>query len=157
MTRRWGFQKAIELNPDFFVTYYHLAWFYAQVGQYPDAITALTEGRIKGHRAFVKVAASDEVSLRKAFVAEGANGFWREIRRQNLSEDPEIGEFALPQADARLGNKEKALEGLERNYDERASLGTLVNVDPAFDSLRSDPRFESLIRRMGLASNAKVP
>jgi hypothetical protein len=58
---------------------------------------------------------------------------------------------------ARLGNKEKALEGLERNYDERASLATLVNVDPAFDSLRSDPRFESLIRRMGLTSNAKVP
>jgi tetratricopeptide (TPR) repeat protein len=151
------FQKAIELNPDFFVTYYHLAWLYAQIGKYPDAISALTEGRVKGYHSIVKIAASDEASLRKAFAVEGANGFWREIQRQNQREDPQIGEFAIPQVYARLGNKEKALEGLERNYDERASLATLVNVDPAFDSLRSDPRFESLIRRMGLTSNAKVP
>jgi hypothetical protein len=56
---------------------------------------------------------------------------------------------------ARLGEKEKALEGLERNYEEGRALGTFLNIDPAFDSLRSDQRFADLVRRMGLTPNAK--
>ena len=56
----------------------------------------------------------------------------------------------MPQIYARLGDKENALQGLERIYEEREALGTLVNVDPAFDPFRSDPRFQSLVKRMGL-------
>jgi hypothetical protein len=48
------------------------------------------------------------------------------------------------------------LEWLNRNYEERRALGTLLNVDPAFDSLRSDQRFADLVRRMGLTPNAKA-
>jgi tetratricopeptide (TPR) repeat protein len=88
------FQKAIELNPDFFVTYYHLAWLYAQLGQYADAITMLTKGRLLAGDHRVKIAASDEVSLRKAFAAKGAKGFWQEMLSQGSKDDPEIGEFA---------------------------------------------------------------
>ena len=67
-----------------------------------------------------------------------------------------IGEFDIAQTYARLGEKEKALEWLERDYEERKSLGTLLNVDPAFDSLRSDQRFGDLVRRMGLPPSAKA-
>ena len=56
---------------------------------------------------------------------------------------------------ARLGDEEKALKELQGNYEERFPLATLVNVDPAFDLLRSDPRFKELVWRMGLAPNAK--
>jgi len=143
------FDKAIQLNPDFFVTYYHLAWLYSQLGQYPNAIAALTKGRLLAGDNRVKTAASYGASLRKTVAVEGANGFWREIERQQ-EHDPEIGEFGPPQIYARLGDNDKALEELERNYEERTALGTLVNVDPAFDSLRSDPRFHEIVKRMGL-------
>jgi TolB-like protein/DNA-binding winged helix-turn-helix (wHTH) protein/Flp pilus assembly protein TadD len=153
---REQFNKAIELNPDFFVTYYHSAWLYSQLGQYENAITALTKGRLVAGGTRAKFAASEEASLRKAFAAEGTQGFWQEIlRHQEADDDPEVGEFDTPQAYARLGNKEKALQGLERNYEEREPLGTLVNVDPAFDSLHSDPRFQDLVRRMGIASSGR--
>jgi TolB-like protein/DNA-binding winged helix-turn-helix (wHTH) protein/Tfp pilus assembly protein PilF len=145
------FKKAIELNPDFFVTYYHLAWLYSQMGQYPNAINEFTKGRVlSGDNGVVKSAASQGVALKKAFAAKGAAGFW-----QQLLKSREIGEFDAPQVYARLGDNERALRGLERNYEERATLGTLLNVDPAFDSLRSDQRFGDLVRRMGLTPAAK--
>lgn len=82
-------------------------------------------------------------------------GFWQQMQRETEKIDTEIGEFDLPQVYARLGESEKALAELEVNYEERRPLGTLLNVDPAFDSLRSDPRFADLVRRMGLHQNLK--
>jgi TolB-like protein/DNA-binding winged helix-turn-helix (wHTH) protein/Tfp pilus assembly protein PilF len=146
------FKKAIELNPDFFVTYYHFAWLYSQMGQYQNAISAFTKGRLlcEDDRV-VKTAAMQDVALRKAFAAQGSAGFWRQLLKSR-----EIGEFDAPQVYARLGDNERALKSLERNYEERATLGTLLNVDPAFDSLHSDQRFGDLVRRMGLTPNAKA-
>ena len=148
--------KAIELNPDFFVTYYHFAWLYSQVGRYPDAISELTKGRLLSGDHRVKIAESEDVALRKAFAADGARGFWQQILREQEKIDPEVGEFDEPQVFARLGDKQKALEWIERSYEERSSLGTFLNVDPAFDSLRSDQRFGEIVRRMGLTPNAKA-
>ena len=127
----------------------------ARLEQYPDAISMLTRGRLLAGDHRVKIAASDEVSLREAFVARGARGFWQEMQSQGAKDDPEVGEFGMPQLFARLGDKENALEELNRGFDERASLTTRVNVDPAFDSLSSDPRFQNLVQRMGLAPKAK--
>ncbi|MGP0096276.1 MAG: TPR end-of-group domain-containing protein, partial [Terriglobales bacterium] len=104
----------------------------------------------------VKAAAPDEVALRKAWAALGARGFWQQLLRSNEKLVGNIGEFDVPQIYARLGNKQKALESLARNYEERRALGTLLNVDPAFDSLRSDQRFGDLVRRMGLTPNTKA-
>ncbi len=151
------FQKAIELNPDFFVTHYHLAWLYSQIGQYEKAIGELTKGRLLSRDdRTVKAAAADDVALRKALAAEGPRGFWQQLLRSNEKLVGNIGEFDIPQIYARRGDKQNASEGLNRNYEERRALGSLLNVDPAFDSLRSDQRFEDLVRRMGLTPNAKA-
>lgn len=150
---RAQFTKAIELNPDFFVTYYHLAWLDSQMGLYPTAISELTKGRVlSGDDSVVKDAESQDVTLRKAFAAQGAPGFWQQL----LKSGPQIGEFDNPQLYARLGAKQMALECLDRNYEERRPLGTLLNVDPAFDSLRSDQRFGDLVRRVGLTPDSKT-
>lgn len=49
---------------------------------------------------------------------------------------------------AKLGDKDKAFAVLEVAYKERASL-MFLKVDPGFDSLRSDSRFNDLLRRVG--------
>ena len=54
---------------------------------------------------------------------------------------------------AGLGEKGKALEWLEKSYDERlviAEGSTAIKVDPIYDPLRSDPRFQDILRRMNL-------
>ncbi len=60
--------------------------------------------------------------------------------------------YVQPTRIARLyvsaGEKDRALEWLEKAYQERDPLMVYLNVEPTWDSLRSDPRFQSLLRRM---------
>ncbi|HZO07049.1 MAG TPA: hypothetical protein VFB52_11740, partial [Solirubrobacterales bacterium] len=52
---------------------------------------------------------------------------------------------------AGLGDKDRAFEWLRRGYAERSDHLVSLRVDPAYDSLRSDPRFVDLLRSVGLA------
>ena len=49
------------------------------------------------------------------------------------------------------GEKDRALEWLEKAYHERASHMVYLNVEPTWDNLRDDPRFQDLLRRVNLA------
>lgn len=49
-----------------------------------------------------------------------------------------------------LGDEDRALEWLERGFDERAVKMVLIGVDPQFDRLRDNPRFQDLLRRLRL-------
>ena len=50
-----------------------------------------------------------------------------------------------------LGDKEQALEWLEKAYQRRSPDLVFLKMGWVFDPLRSDPRFESLLRRIGLS------
>lgn len=49
-----------------------------------------------------------------------------------------------------MGDADAAFEWLEKAYAERADGLTLINVEPMVDGLRSDPRFQAFVRRLGL-------
>ena len=49
-----------------------------------------------------------------------------------------------------LGDKNQALEWLERAYEERSSFLDEIKVDPKWDGLRSDSRFVALMKKVGL-------
>jgi len=49
-----------------------------------------------------------------------------------------------------MGDKEEALADLEKVFSEHSNFMTTIKVEPAFDPLRSDPRFQELLRRVGL-------
>jgi hypothetical protein len=51
---------------------------------------------------------------------------------------------------ARLGDETQALEWLEKAYQERDVFLCNLKVGPSFDPLRSNPRFQDLLRRVGL-------
>jgi hypothetical protein len=51
-----------------------------------------------------------------------------------------------------MGDKENAMAALEQAYQDRSTLLTFVATDMRFDSLRADPRFQSLLRRMNLSN-----
>jgi hypothetical protein len=50
-----------------------------------------------------------------------------------------------------LGEHDKALSWLERAFDQRSAAMVFLKVEPKWNNLRSDPRFQNLVRRMGLS------
>jgi hypothetical protein len=58
--------------------------------------------------------------------------------------------FLMALVYAALGDKDRAFQWLEGAFRDRALSMLLVKTDPRADSLRSDPRYAELLRRMGL-------
>jgi tetratricopeptide (TPR) repeat protein len=137
--------KAIELDPHFGTTYTWLAWSYEQKGLYDQSIEAIA----KAYRYPPEIAAA----LKEAYVKSGWKGYWR--KRLELAQERAKGGFVQPSGFAaiyaRLGENDQAIEWLEKAYEERDSWLFSLKEHPEWDSLRSDPRFKDLLRRLRLA------
>jgi hypothetical protein len=73
------------------------------------------------------------------------------IELRELSETRYVSSYLIATVHAGLGEKEQALAGLERAFDDRSTSLVPLNVDPNLDGIRSDPRFAALVRRRNLA------
>jgi Flp pilus assembly protein TadD len=92
-------------------------------------------------------------SLAYAFTAVGKPSEARKILGdlQQQSRGSYISPYMVAVIWAGLGDKDRAFEFLEKSYAEKSTdLGYFVKADLRLDSLRSDQRFSSLLRRMGL-------
>jgi hypothetical protein len=49
-----------------------------------------------------------------------------------------------------LGERDAALARLQKAYEDREDQVALLKIEPLFDSIHSDPRFQDLLRRIGL-------
>ena len=66
---------------------------------------------------------------------------------------PGYSSYAIAQISITLGRNQEGLRWLQRAYNERAAQMLWLNGDPSFDPLHSDPRFQDLVRRVGLPAN----
>jgi hypothetical protein len=58
--------------------------------------------------------------------------------------------MAIASAYIGMGNNDQAIASLEKAYAQHSNGLIVLNVDPAYDPLRGDPRFQNLLRRVGL-------
>jgi tetratricopeptide (TPR) repeat protein len=70
---------------------------------------------------------------------------------QQLNRRQQIEPAAIAWGYIAVGDKEKALAWLEKAYAQHSPVLVALKVEPGYDSLRSDPRFQDLLRRVGLA------
>jgi TolB-like protein/DNA-binding winged helix-turn-helix (wHTH) protein/Flp pilus assembly protein TadD len=139
--------KTLELEPHFAYAHFHLANAYLEKSMFKEAIESFEKA----------VAASPHNSTFLAFLASAhaSSGNTKQARRL-LREGMErqrhgyVAPFALAVIHIRLGDKDQAFYWLERAYEERSSPLAYLNVNSVVDPLRSDPRFENLLRRVGL-------
>ncbi len=100
-----------------------------------------------------------EFAKRKAKVVNalrtsGAKGYWQKVLEFTIEDRKKSGNSLnsrdMAKLYARLGERDKAFEFLEKDYEERNSDLLWLKADPVWDNIRSDPRFADLIRRVGL-------
>ena len=68
-----------------------------------------------------------------------------------VSQKNHVPPYGFAKAYEALRKKEVALERLEKSYEEQDTRLALMRVDPVLDSLRADPRFQSLLRRLNFS------
>jgi serine/threonine protein kinase/Tfp pilus assembly protein PilF len=143
-----GFQKALEIYPDAVETLEGLADAYAAAGRDAQAFAAYQQwARVAGYSQPV----IDD--LARAYSSGGMPAYWRKRLEMEKIEQEETGDvfsYRTASLHARLHHTDEAISWLERAYAEHSNRLIYLRVDPMFDSLHTDPRFQNLLRRVGL-------
>jgi tetratricopeptide (TPR) repeat protein len=137
-------QRAIQIDPTFAFGYVRLGQAYTEKRMYEQAVATLEKG-LELSGGF-----EGRGMLGRAYALWGRPGKARRILDELLSGNPKgyAGPFHIAQIYGALGQKDEALRWLEEAYREHDGNIVLLKVFPAWDSLRSEPRFQDLLRRM---------
>ena len=136
-----------RLDPKFSVPYWGLGLCYEQMGVYEEAVTQLQKAIDLSGRG-----ANGIASLGHAYGLAGRRGEALKIllELEERAKKSYVSSYQIALVYLGLHRNDEALKQLENAYQERSTLLTYLKMDPRFDPLRSDPRFEDLLRRIGL-------
>ncbi len=93
---------------------------------------------------------SVQIYLGEAYARNGEREKAQAILKQMQTTKEYVSPGELAILYGALGDKESAFASLEKAYAEHDLQLQFLKVDPSFDPLRDDPRFQDLIRRVGL-------
>jgi TolB-like protein/Tfp pilus assembly protein PilF len=142
-------EKAEQLDAEYFMLHFIAGRAYMRLNEHARAIAHLKQARTEtGEMPLMDAALglAYAVSGKKAETMKLAEAFKSAARKRYIP--PTYFGMLF----AGLGDKDKAMMWLEKAYEDRADGLTWLNVEPMLDEVRSDPRFQNLIRRIGLIS-----
>jgi TolB-like protein/Tfp pilus assembly protein PilF len=140
------YKRTLVSNPNFGYAHRALGWAYGAKGMYPEAIAETRTA----------------IELRNGSSAKGYLGLWlaksgqrdetlkllAELKKESTQGYVQNYTFALVYIG--LGNKEEALNYLEKHMSARAETANQYGVDPELDELRGEPRFKQMLKQMNL-------
>ena len=148
-------KNALELDPNFYSAHNWLAAMYQATNAY--------EAAFDEEEKVASLMGNDEMrsqiaAMRRAYSAGGPKGMYRErvkqLQKSGASQFLPIvagpTRWGLAIAYAHLGENDRAFEQLEQCYRSREFAMLTLKTNPDLDPLRSDPRFQDLLRRIGL-------
>ena len=137
-------QKSLLLQPDYFIAHSYLGMIYAQTGSYSEAIAEAQKG----------------VQLSDSPVARGVLGYayataGNKSQAQKIAaalqgnfDEHFVCPFEIGTIYIRLGEKDVSFRWLNRAYEERSICISGMKYDPRLDPIRSDARYEALVRQV---------
>jgi tetratricopeptide (TPR) repeat protein len=141
-------KQATIVDPEFWIGYFQLAQVHAHLGNTAPALDALkSAGQFSGGN-------SKLISLRGHLLAKiGRYDEAREVLTtlQAISRERYVPPYAVALVHAGLGDRDEALEWLDRAYEARDVHRIFLPVDPKWGDLRASPRFAALLKRCGFA------
>ena len=144
------FRAALDLDHNFFIAHKGLAKAYKSKGMEEESIS-------EWEQVDVLEGESDQAEATKiAYARGGYKGVlkaWLKAVEHQRAAGGYIDYSKEASIQAQLGNKDLALQALEKAFAEGEDM-TFLNVEPEWDPIRSDPRFQDILRRVGLPVNA---
>jgi tetratricopeptide (TPR) repeat protein len=140
-------QETAEMDRSFPAVNNWLTWVYEANGKYGEAI----EADLK-QQAIFGMSAESMQSLRQAYETGGWSAYWQKSLElhEGQIKDPFGDRYEIMQLYRRVHRTDEVFAWLNKACDERSVWMIWLKVDPALDSLRSDPRYARLMQRVGL-------
>jgi TolB-like protein/DNA-binding winged helix-turn-helix (wHTH) protein len=153
-------RKSFELAPEFPWSHYVLGLIYEWTGQHREAIEEYTK-----MQELFGLSQNRLTELRTAYRQSGEKGYWRKTLEFCQEASKGQRKFAstsgfgwcdyfryqdVAAVQVRLGQFDAAFQSLEKAYTKHEAELIYLKVQPEWDGVRSDPRFQSLLRRIGL-------
>jgi TolB-like protein/Flp pilus assembly protein TadD len=141
------YQRVLEMDPSFVQAQREIGMVYERKGMVAEALAATQQAiSLGGENAIVLTL------LGRFYAVAGQRDEAEQViaRLNALASTRYTPPMLFAPIYAALGEREQALDWLERAYEDRSSPLVWLKVDPWFDDLRDDPRFADLLLRVGL-------
>jgi TolB-like protein/Flp pilus assembly protein TadD len=137
-------RKTLEMDSRFVVAHYDLGEVLQFKGKLPDAIAEYQKAFDLNHDPF------SLAMLGQAYARQGKTDEARKVltRLREEAKSRYVSPYAFAVVLTALGDKAHAIDELEHGYDDAGFYISLIKVDPLFDDLRGDPRFEALVQKI---------
>lgn len=148
-------QKSLDLYPGFVFAHTYLFQVYLKTDKYEEAIAQTFEGDLAFHDAVNPMTQQEKEKLFAEGLASYKQGGIKRymadrLRRLSRYVHDLNGAYWIAWSHAFLGNKEQALDFLEKGLQVRAFWMAWVKADPVFAGLRSEPRYQAILKKMDL-------
>ena len=139
--------RTVELDPNYPMTCWILGLVYRKTARYDLAISAGEKGvNLSGGSPLMRAALAQTFAT--AGAAEKAIQILDDLKK--LTKERYVAPHFFAGIYVGLGEHDRAIEYLEKSYAEHCHWLIYLHIDPSMDDLRNDPRFQDLLRRVGL-------
>jgi eukaryotic-like serine/threonine-protein kinase len=141
------YRKALELHPNNATLLYHLGWAYVYSQDYEKGRQALTNSlALEG----LDPQLSPDIAFVSGRIGKKAESKRILARVSDLARTYDVSPGLIAIIHIGLDEPEQALTWLEKAYRQHSPMMAWLKADPRFDSIRQQPRFENLMRSVGL-------
>jgi tetratricopeptide (TPR) repeat protein len=140
-------RRTVELDPNYPVTYWILGLLLRKMGRFELAIAEGEKGvNLSGGSSLMRAALAQTLAV--AGKKKKAIQMLDDLT--NLATQKYVASYFFAGIHIGLGEDDRAMDALEKSYEEHSHWLIYLHIDPSMDALRSNPRFQDLLRRVGL-------
>jgi TolB-like protein/Flp pilus assembly protein TadD len=145
-------RKTLKLHPDFYVAHWWAGVSYLMKHQFPQALA-----EVNSARALNPDSTGPTATLAAAYALSGDRADAEKLLAGLMSRRSKqyVSPMDIANVYHALGEKDQMFRWLDRAYDDQSELLIVLQYDPQWDDLRSDPRFQELVRKVHLDTSAE--
>ena len=146
-------QQTLELDPEYPIAHFHLGRAYMAKNMYPEAIAEYQKAQASLGETPALVMAIGYANA-KAGNLGAARKALEELRAQ--SKQRYVPALYFGAIYTGLGDPDAGMSWIEKAYRERCDYLIYLNVDPMADALRSSPRFQAILQKIGIDNRSEL-